>query len=239
MAKFVAIQWADMHGFCVASGLKLLNPPVQGERDGQLVINWGLLGEVPFVRPETVVANPAADLYKPIRTGEMVYGKRVWMQGSTRQLTLRVYTTIDPWAGEARKKGSDAIRVALFWREILTNEGGDEEAKPAKLIGGDTKCLRVEGWRGNLGDRLQNWPDLLGPECPRCQRPMAEREYQGSKFWGCTGYPVCKATINFGQETAPRCPKCSNVLVERKGSRGPFMGCRGYPACKYTCEIAA
>lgn len=30
--------------------------------------------------------------------------------------------------------------------------------------------------------------------CPDCQGPMAQREGQYGKFWGCTDYPKCRGT---------------------------------------------
>ena len=240
--RFYPIKWAEMHDFCTRNGLKLLNPLARRHRSGY-VTDWARMNLLaPFIVPETVIAVPAIDLYQPVKTWEMVYGKRVYMQGSPRQLTLRIYTTIDPETGIAREKGSDAIRVALFWREILTDSSGNESAAPSKLIGGDTKCLRVESWASNLGGRLEHWPDLIGPECPRCERPMVQRDGKHGAFWGCTGWrkdgPSCNMIINVGQEDAPRCPQCHDILVVRKGSRGPFYGCRSYPTCRYTESCA-
>lgn len=42
--------------------------------------------------------------------------------------------------------------------------------------------------------------DLKNPTCPDCGKPMAVRTAraganQGSQFWGCTGYPDCKKTL--------------------------------------------
>lgn len=246
MAKFCEITWNDMHGFMVENGLLLLNPPVT-DRDCK-VVNWDLLSQPGFIEPGHVVKVPAIDLYRPYKTGEMVYGKRVYMQGSDKQLTLRIYTTINPWEGAVRQKGTDAIRVTLFWREIIV-KGDEEVAMPSKLIGGSTKCLRVMGWRKNVGDRLLDWPTLLGPECPKCSRPMAEREGQRGKFWGCTGYPTCKGTLNIGDDGEPIMPpavtpsngptcECGKPMKERQGKFGKFYGCTGYPSCQKTRKVA-
>lgn len=36
------------------------------------------------------------------------------------------------------------------------------------------------------------------PSCPKCGKPMALRTAKtgrkGSQFWGCSNYPLCKAT---------------------------------------------
>lgn len=42
------------------------------------------------------------------------------------------------------------------------------------------------------------------PSCPQCGKPMLKRmqkrgEGQGREFWGCSGYPECRATIPIGK----------------------------------------
>jgi len=111
---------------------------------------------------------------------EMVYGQRV-----AHDATLRVYTSVV--AGESRSKGKDAIRVCLFQR-------GEDGI--IRLVGGDRRVHRVEGWRKNLGERLDNWMELAGPDCPKCGKMMANRKSKYGKFWGCSDYPNCKGVIN-------------------------------------------
>lgn len=46
------------------------------------------------------------------------------------------------------------------------------------------------------------------PSCPRCGRPMAIRvarqgPYAGKQFYGCTGFPTCKAIIDLDEVQAP------------------------------------
>ncbi|QGP57078.1 Zn-finger domain associated with topoisomerase type I (plasmid) [Piscirickettsia salmonis] len=50
----------------------------------------------------------------------------------------------------------------------------------------------------------RNKPVLIiqedGPACPECTKPMKLRHAKGegqktSKFWGCSGYPDCRATM--------------------------------------------
>ena len=131
--------------------------------------------------------------FKPINlpgTVELVYGKRV-DQGD-KKLTLRVYTGINP-SGESREVGKDAIRVALF---VLVN------GTPVH-VGGDKRAHRVEGWRKNLQNRLDNWFEgLPDHDCPKCGLPLTIREGKHGKFVGCSGYGSgsCKHTEPFPKE---------------------------------------
>lgn len=171
-------------------------------------------------------------------TTEAVYSKRVYAQADTMQLSLRVYTSITDRAG-TREKGTDAIRVVLFYRHVETDAVGNETALEPRPIGGSRRVHRVAGWRNNLGNRLEAWPEMLGPKCFKCGLPMVEREGPRGAFWGCIGYKKdvpssCKATMEMGQEAAPRCPECERPMKLRQGRNGEFYGCTGYPACRGT-----
>ena len=113
-------------------------------------------------------------------TIELVYGKRV--KQDDLQLSLRCYTGI---AGEnSRKVGEDAIRVNLWMR---TSQG-----RLIKL-GGSKRVHRVEGWRNNLGKRLDDWLEYMPThKCDKCGLPMIVRNSSKGKFLGCSGYPDCR-----------------------------------------------
>lgn len=79
----------------------------------------------------------------------------VWARIARPGISMRVYTGITH-NGDSRDKGTDAIRVCLFWRD-----GGK-----IVRIGSSIRVHRVEGWRGNLQARIDGWTKLLGPSCP-------------------------------------------------------------------------
>lgn len=109
-------------------------------------------------------------------TVELVYGKIVNHDG--HKLSLRVYTAINP-SGESRKKGSDAIRIQLFWMF---------DGKPVP-VGKAQKCLRVPTWKKNMTAAIAAH---AAPEnfktCPACGSPLVQREngQTGEEFWGCS-----------------------------------------------------
>lgn len=115
-------------------------------------------------------------------TVELVYGKIVKYQN--HRLSLRIYTAINP-SGESRAKGSDAIRVQLYW---MYND------KPTP-VGRAQRCLRVVNWQKNLQAAIARCND---PEnfctCPKCGSPMAIRKSSrdGNEFWGCSTWHVTK-----------------------------------------------
>ena len=81
--------------------------------------------------------------------------------------------------------------------------------------------------------------------CPVCQKPMHPRTGKDTKtFWGCTGYPSCKATLqdDKGKPAAAfPCPKCDAPLRQLTAKKGKtkgskFWSCTSFPACKFTTK---
>lgn len=121
---------------------------------------------------------------------ELVYGKIV-----APGLCLRVYSTIDVRGGGSRDVGADAIRTVLFSRFYDTSNG-QEPVTVVRPVGQDKRVHRVEGWKKNLQDRLDNWQAQLGPVCPKCGRHTVKRKSKISgkpAFWGCSAFPVCRS----------------------------------------------
>lgn len=85
--------------------------------------------------------------------------------------------------------------------------------------------------------------------CPVCQKGHLKlrQNQQKTPFWGCSTYPVCKATFSDvkGQpkldeekpvvSTQYHCPKCEAGLIRRPAKKeGVFWwGCSQYPSCDY------
>lgn len=134
-------------------------------------------------------------------TIELVYGKIVRHDG--HKLSLRVYTAINP-SGESRKKGSDAIRIQLFWMY---------DGKPVP-VGKAQKCLRVPTWKKNMTAAIAAH---ASPEnfktCPACGSPLVQRENgkTGEGFWGCSTW--IKTKCNGKAKNAPVAQKHVNVVA--------------------------
>ena len=128
------------------------------------------------------------------RTREMVMAKVV-DNTKGREICLRIYTSID--GNKSRITGSDAIRSVL-----VTKVDGD-----VKVIGSDRRVHRVEGWRHNLSNRIDNWRQQLGPACPSCGRATITKHSKRGPFWGCSAFPVCRGSVS----VKPVAPKPSST----------------------------
>ena len=136
---------------------------------------------------------------------ELVYG-RVYTEDG-HKVSLRILTAINP-TGESRKKGSDAIRVQLWYRYN----------GKAVMVGRQQKCLRTKGWRLNILKAIESATDVGHWKiCPKCGSPMVDRKGKNGKFWACVTYfdtkcngkpegnqtPVATVTHNDAGEVLP------------------------------------
>ncbi|MHB1422396.1 MAG: type I DNA topoisomerase [Gemmataceae bacterium] len=98
------------------------------------------------------------------------------------------------------------------------------------------------------GEEARPQPVETEYKCPTCGKTMLERMGKTGPFLGCSGYPECKTTMNFGPDGKPvlsavptehTCEKCGQPMVIRQGKRGPFLACTGYPKCKNAKDVDA
>ncbi len=81
--------------------------------------------------------------------------------------------------------------------------------------------------------------------CPKCGKPLIEREGRLGKFLGCSGYPKCKTIVNIpGQEgekpaaaasvdTGIKCPKDGGQIMAKKTRFGAIYLCSNEPTCDF------
>lgn len=129
-------------------------------------------------------------LEEDARSNEHVYESHNAVPNNTG-IVLRLYSTIDERTDKARSKGSDAIRLVIWDKNI------------GKPLAGKTKTLRIKTWRKNLAKKIEKlvseWRDILN-ECPACGDYMVLREGQYGKFYGCRNYPTCEETVEADDE---------------------------------------
>lgn len=77
-------------------------------------------------------------------------------------------------------------QIAALERQFITEGGYSERLAVARI------------------EHRREQPESPGPTCPLCGKPMVLRtarkgQNAGSQFWGCSGYPQCKATKTLDQ----------------------------------------
>lgn len=113
---------------------------------------------------------------------ELVYDSQDMLPEETGKV-LRVFSTIDPRSGKARSKGSDAIRLVVWDKNI------------EMPIGGKEKTLRIATWEKNLHKKIEelmeNSRDYV-VRCDDCNVFMVVRDGPYGEFYGCRNFPQCE-----------------------------------------------
>jgi DNA topoisomerase I len=74
---------------------------------------------------------------------------------------------------------------------------------------------------------------VLEEPCPKCGKPLLQRDGQYGEFIACSGYPKCKYVKQELLDVP--CPKCGGEIAVRKTKRNTtFYGCTRYPKCDFT-----
>ena len=149
--------------------------------------------------------------------------------------------------------------VTAVWEDLL-NDIAAGKRKPDEVLNQVVSYVRKQiDLIGKIApDTMKNMehedtqqeeaPPIDPPACPECGKTMSWRKGRYGHFWGCSGYPGCKALLQPDgtpktkaappPENAPACPKCDAPMLLRKGGRsGKFWGCSKFPKCKGTREI--
>ncbi len=84
------------------------------------------------------------------------------------------------------------------------------------------------------GVKIQLKEDITDIPCEKCGRMMVVKVGRFGKFLACPGYPECKTTKPFVQETDATCPVCGGKVISKKSKRGyTFFGCDNWPECNF------
>jgi DNA topoisomerase-1 len=97
----------------------------------------------------------------------------------------------------------------------------------------DPPCKTIR----KLTQKVQQKPPVVLEEmCPKCGKPLLQRDGQYGEFIACSGYPKCRYVKQELLEVP--CPKDGGDLAVRKTKRGDtFYGCVNYPKCDFASNL--
>jgi DNA topoisomerase-1 len=97
----------------------------------------------------------------------------------------------------------------------------------------DPPCRTIR----KLTQKVQQKPPVqLDEACPKCGKPLLQRDGQYGEFIACSGYPKCKYVKQELLEVP--CPKDGGDIAVRKTKRGDtFYGCTNYPKCDFASNL--
>jgi DNA topoisomerase-1 len=71
--------------------------------------------------------------------------------------------------------------------------------------------------------------------CPKCGQNLKVKQGRYGKFLACPGFPDCRHTQPFIEDTGVICPRCKGKIVVRRTRKGRvFYGCINYPECDFS-----
>ena len=166
-------------------------------------------------------------------------------------------STLQKAAGTGKKlivepESCDFTKENFASKPDLANNDGSEEAEEEFCDNcGRTMVLRNGPWGPfmscpgynedppcktirKLTQKVQTKPPVvLETPCPKCGKPLLQRDGQYGEFIACSGYPKCKY-VKQDLLDVP-CPKCGSDVAVRKTKRNTtFYGCTKYPKCDFT-----
>jgi DNA topoisomerase-1 len=97
----------------------------------------------------------------------------------------------------------------------------------------DPPCKTIR----KLTQKVQTKPPVtLEEKCPKCGKPLLQRDGSYGEFIACSGYPKCKYVKQELLDVV--CPKDGGDLAVRKTKRGDtFYGCVNYPKCDFSSNL--
>ncbi len=97
----------------------------------------------------------------------------------------------------------------------------------------DPPCKTIR----KLTQKVQSKPPVtLEEKCPKCGKPLLQRDGSYGEFIACSGYPKCKYVKQELLDVP--CPKDGGDLAVRKTKRGDtFYGCVNYPKCDFSSNL--
>jgi DNA topoisomerase-1 len=97
----------------------------------------------------------------------------------------------------------------------------------------DPPCKTIR----KLTQKVQTKPPVVLEEaCPKCGKPLLQRDGQYGEFIACSGYPKCKYVKQELLDVP--CPKDGGDIAVRKTKRGDtFYGCVNYPKCDFASNL--
>ncbi|MDR9757511.1 MAG: type I DNA topoisomerase [Thermacetogeniaceae bacterium] len=76
--------------------------------------------------------------------------------------------------------------------------------------------------------------EISDETCPHCGENLRVKQGKYGKFLACPGFPECRYTKPYFEDTGVLCPLCKGSIVVRRSRKGrKFFGCANYPECDF------
>jgi DNA topoisomerase-1 len=183
-------------------------------------------------------------------------------EGSADKVTLLrdFYGPFDQSIATAHETMERVKPVAVETEHVCPNCGKPMMLRTSKMgqflgCSGYPKCktiLNIDEQGNPVAPAEKPQPVLSDQSCPKCGKPLIEREGRLGKFLGCSGYPKCKTIVKIpgaenekpaaaaAEPIGMKCPKDAGEIVAKRTRFGFVYTCsnekggpNGEPACDF------
>jgi len=176
------------------------------------------------------------------------------------KLLREFYGPFDKSIADAHENMERVKPVAVETEHKCPNCGKPMMLRTSKMgeflgCSGYPKCktiLNVDGTAREEPEKAA--PVVSDQKCPKCGKPLYEREGRFGKFLGCSGYPKCKTIVKLpgdngpggpdgkagGEQIGIKCPKDGGEIVAKRTRFGSVYTCsnekggeNGEPPCDF------
>jgi DNA topoisomerase I len=181
----------------------------------------------------SVEVEDKTELLKALQAGAGV-GKKLVVEPESCDFTKENFAAkpdlSSPEAGEAEQEEEFCDNCG---RTMVLRNGPWGPFMACPGYNDDPPCKTIR----KLNQKVQQKPPVqLEEACPKCGKPLLQREGQYGEFIACSGYPKCKYVKQEILDVP--CPKCGSDVAVRKNRRGDtFYGCTRYPKCDFTSNL--
>jgi len=187
---------------------------------------------------------PADTVKKPLGAGCPNCGKPVMVDGKA----LSCDCGFKVWREIAGRPLSEPEGLQLIAQGSLPVLSGFTSGKGKAFAAGLKLAADLSGKvEFVFEERTESGGTEAAVKCPQCGKPMRRRPGKTGFFWGCSGYPDCKHTMDDqdgqpvakqqkpAEKTGDTCPTCKKgKLIGRQTAEGKaFIGCTKFPSCKH------
>lgn len=99
---------------------------------------------------------------------------------------------------------------------------------------GEFETTLTKAKENMAGVKIQLEEDKTDIPCEKCGKNMIIKVGRFGKFLACPGYPECKCTKPYVEQTSGKCPVCGGDVIGKRSKKGHlFFGCSNYPDCNF------
>lgn len=206
----------------------------------------GMIKQLPDGLTNVLITAKWEQVLKDVEQGKASYDQFI---GGIKQELVKNIAALREMEGKCSQVSCSSTKYScpVCGKEMIRRKSKKGKGYWWGCSGYKTGCLNVmDDLNGKPIAKTESETSKI--DCPTCKKSKLVKRQgkKGNAFWGCLGYPTCKAIysdknghpqLDDTDKTKPEkanklCSKCGSEMYIRVGKKGKFLGCSSYPKCK-------